>query len=245
MSALQSSQPRQLWAGGRQRRVPVVLRRLLRAPRNLDFETAIWEMVNLIWRPRRAFRSFYHQRHTKTQWARDDPSFFVLQVLLLVVSSLLWSLIYHGDPLSKIATRIFNMIFVDFLIFGMVMATIFWLILNREYFKFKSARNCQVEWAYCFDVHCNSFLIILVALYYLQLLLLPVINYGNWIGIFVGNTLYCSTLAHYFIMTFYGYSQLPFLKNINFILFPSLAFMVLYIVSLVGINLSKNLSFDK
>lgn len=224
--------------------VPIVLRRLFKTPRNLDFETAIWEMIHLIFRPRKAFRSFYYQRQTKHQWARDDPSFFILQIGLLTLSSMVWSIVY-GHSFFGFLKMMTNMILVDFFLFGFVVATIFWLILNRAVFKFRSAVDSQVEWAYCFDVHCNAFLIIWVMLYFLQFLLLPVIHLHKWIGLFVGNSLYCFAFAHYFILTFYGYSQLAFLKSINFILLPALAFAVLYIFSLVGIELSTKLSFYK
>lgn len=224
--------------------IPIVLRRLYRTPKNLDFETALWEMIHLIFKPRKAFRSFYYQHQTKHQWARDDPSFFILQIGLLLLSSMVWSIVY-GHSFLGFIRMIMNMIFIDFFLFGFAVATTFWLILNRPYFKFRSASESQVEWAYCFDVHCNAFLIIWVLLYFLQFVLLPIIKLHRWIGLFVGNTLYCLAFGHYFILTFYGYSQLPFLKSINFMLIPALAFAVLYIISLIGIDLSQVLSFYK
>ncbi|EDO18502.1 hypothetical protein Kpol_2001p2 [Vanderwaltozyma polyspora DSM 70294] len=224
--------------------IPIMFRKLFKTPRNLDFETAIWEMFNLIFKPRKAFRSFYYQRQTKHQWARDDPSFFILQIGLLTISSVVWSIVY-GHSFGGFLKMMINMVFVDFFLFGFIVASLFWIILNRPMFKFRSAMESQVEWAYCFDVHCNAFLIIWVSLYFLQFILLPIINLHKWIGLFVGNTLYCFAFAHYFILTFYGYSQLAFLKNINFILFPSLAFAVIYLISLIGIDLSKTFSFYK
>lgn len=222
--------------------IPMVIKRLFKSPKALDFETATWEMFNLVFKPRKAFRSFYYQRQTKHKWARDDPSFFILQIMLLSLSSIVWSVVY-GHSFFGFIKMMINMVFVDFFFFGFAMATIFWLILNQKLFKFRSAQESQVEWAYCFDVHCNAYLIIWCLLYFLQFLLLPLINLHKWIGIFIGNTLYCTAFAHYFVLTFYGYSQLPFLKNINFILFPSLVFIVLYFISLFGINLAQTFSF--
>lgn len=222
--------------------IPMVIKRLFKSPKALDFETATWEMFNLVLKPRKAFRSFYYQRQTKHKWARDDPSFFILQIMLLSLSSIVWSVVY-GHSFFGFIKMMINMVFVDFFFFGFAMATIFWLVLNQKLFKFRSAQESQVEWAYCFDVHCNAYLIIWCLLYFLQFLLLPLINLHKWIGIFIGNTLYCTAFAHYFVLTFYGYSQLPFLKNINFILFPSLVFIVLYFISLFGINLAQTFSF--
>ncbi|CCH62581.1 hypothetical protein TBLA_0H02970 [Henningerozyma blattae CBS 6284] len=224
--------------------LPPVLRRLFKTPKNLDFETASWEMVHLIFKPRMAYRQFYYQRQTNKQWARDDPSFFLLQIGLLMASSLIWSIVY-GHSVGGFFRMMLNMVVTDFFLFGFTVATIFWFVLNRPMFKFKSAVNSRVEWAYCFDVHCNAFLIIWVSIYFLQFLALPILNMENWFSLVVGNTLYCFAFAHYFILTFYGYSQLTFLKNISFILFPSLFFGVLYIISLVGINVASRLSFYK
>lgn len=224
-------------------RVPVIIKRLFKSPKNLDFEIAMWDMVNLVFKPRKAFRSFYYQRQTKHKWARDDPSFFILQILLLTISSIIWSLAY-GRSLMGFLKMMINMIFIDFFFFGFLIATIFWVLLNRPWFKFKSALDSQVEWAYCFDVHCNAFLIILCLLYFLQFILLPIINLHEWVGLFIGNTLYCAALIHYFVLTFYGYSQLSFLKNINFILLPTLIFGIIYVISLFGIKLSNFLSFS-
>lgn len=222
---------------------PVVIKRLFKSPKNLDFETASWEMFNLVFKPRTAFKSFYYQRQTKEFWARDDPSFFILQLCLLTLSSMIWSIAY-GHTFGQFLKMMINMIIVDFFAFGALMATLFWIILNRSTFKFKSALDSKVEWAYCFDVHCNAFLIIWCLLYFLQFFLIPILKLHRWIDLFVGNLLYCTALGYYFILTFYGYSQLPFLKNINFILFPTLALGVLFMISLFGINLVDIFSFN-
>lgn len=223
------------------KKMPVVIRRLFKNPKNLDFETALWEMFTLITAPRKAFRTFYYQ--SKNRWARDDPSFFILQIILLISSSVVWSGVY-GHSFGEFLKMMLNMIIIDYFLFGISMATIFWAILNREYFKFKSAKHTKVEWAYCFDIHCDAFLIVWVLLYLVQFVLLPLIRLHKWISLLIGNTLYAIAFCHYFILTFYGYSQLPFLKNIDFILLPSLLGVAVYVVSLFGLNLTQIFSFD-
>lgn len=224
------------------RSVPIVIKRLFKSPKNLDFETASWEMFNLVFKPRTAFKSFYYKRQTKDSWARDDPSFFILQIGLLTLSSMVWSVVY-GHSFGQFVKMMINMIIIDFFAFGIFMASFFWIVLNRPVFKFRSAINSRVEWAYCFDVHCNAFLIIWCLLYFIQFLLIPILKLHRWIDLFVGNLLYCTALGYYFILTFYGYSQLPFLKNINFILLPALILTVLFFISLFGINLVDKFSF--
>ncbi|KAI8393002.1 Protein GMH1 [Nakaseomyces glabratus] len=221
------------------RTLPPVLGSLFKAPGNLDFETAMWEMVNLILKPRKTFRAIYYQRQTKNQWARDDPSFFILEILLISISSVFWSLFYYNHSLWKCLQSIFNLIFVHFFLFGFATATFFWITLNQPRFKFKSASSSNIEWAYCFDVHCNAFLVILVALYYLRFLLLPL----KFLGVLVPNTLFCASTIHYFILTFYGYSQLPFLKNISFILFPTIVLCILFVVGLFGVDIAALFGF--
>lgn len=222
--------------------LPQVLKRLFKSHKNLDFESATWEMFNLIFKPRKAYRSLYYQRQTRNRWSRDDPSFFILQVGLLLLSSLVWSVIY-GHSFTGFVKMMFDMVFIDFFAFGFGVATLFWFTLNRSFFKFRSAQSSQVEWAFCFDVHCNAFLVVWCLLYFLQFILLPVINLHKWVGLFIGNTLYCAAFGQYFVLTFYGYSQLPILKNVNFILLPTLVFFGVYVVSLFGFELSKIFSF--
>lgn len=215
-----------------QQSVPMVIRRLFKTPKNLDLETASWEMFHLIFHPRKAYRSIYYQRQTKNQWARDDPSFFIFQIALISLSSIIWSIYNSGfnndsdmGALSIIGhffKSLVMMVILDFFIFGFIMATIFYLLLNRSHFKFKSSQNSVVEWAYCFDVHCNSFLIILLCLYFIQFLLLPIINLQNWISLLIGNSLYCFAIGHYFILTFYGYNQLPFLEKFELYTFTNI-----------------------
>ncbi|EGA57925.1 Gmh1p [Saccharomyces cerevisiae FostersB] len=79
-----------------QQSVPMVIRRLFKTPKNLDLETASWEMFHLIFHPRKAYRSIYYQRQTKNQWARDDPSFFIFQIALISLSSIIWSIYNSG-----------------------------------------------------------------------------------------------------------------------------------------------------
>jgi len=48
----------------------------------------------------------------------------------------------------------------------------------------------QVEWAYAFDIHINSFFPFFLTLYVAQLPLYAVVTRDNWLCLLVGNTLY-------------------------------------------------------
>uniref|UniRef100_T1GYR9 Uncharacterized protein n=1 Tax=Megaselia scalaris TaxID=36166 RepID=T1GYR9_MEGSC len=44
----------------------------------MDFEFAMWQCINLFIAPQKVYRNFNYRKHTKSQFARDDPAFLVL-----------------------------------------------------------------------------------------------------------------------------------------------------------------------
>lgn len=225
-------------------KIPLVLRRLLHPP-TLDFETAIWEVFYLVISPRKVYRSLYYHKQTKNTWARDDPSFAILLSFFLVLSAIAWGLAYSPSILSILKLMIY-MVLIDFLATGIVIATLGWLFANR--FLRQSRRGVmsiggegELEWAYCFDVHCNSFLLIWLCLYVIQFILLPILNRPNWISLFLGNTLYLIALVYYFTITFLGYSNMPFLEHTELLLLPIPLLGILYIGSLFGFSMVRTM----
>jgi hypothetical protein len=112
------------------------------------------------------------------------------------------------------------MIFRDFFLSGIVIATALWyvlaqttrLALTRPRFvsnrlllsppSHSTPADSFVEWAYVFDVHTNAFFPFYLTLYLAQLFLLPVVLKGNWVCLWLGNTLY---LAAYGFLYSYSY----------------------------------------
>ncbi|CAN6606565.1 hypothetical protein TRVA0_003S01662 [Trichomonascus vanleenenianus] len=224
-----------------QNKLARMVRRIFRPP-TLDFETAVWEMFYLIVAPRRVYKSLYYRKQTKNTWARDDPSFFILFALLLTASAVAWGLAYSPGVLS-ILKLILYMVVVDFFAVGILVATAGWLFANR-FLKQKRGSiggEGELEWAYCFDVHCNSFLAIWVCLYVVQFVMLPLLTRANWLSLFVGNTLYLVALSYYFYITFLGYSNMPFLEHTELLLFPVGVLGVLYLLSLFGFNIARTM----
>jgi hypothetical protein len=227
-------------------KIPIFIKRFFKPP-TLDFETAMWEIFYLVVSPKKVYRFLYYHKQTKNRWARDDPSFVILLALFLTLSAIAWGLAYSPGVLS-ILKLILYMVFIDFFVVGLVISTLGWFLASRLLKKKDSNDSIgavtegDIEWAYCFDVHCNSFLVIWVALYMIQFILLPLLTMNNWIGLFLGNTLYFVSLSYYFIITFYGYSALPFLEHTQFILFPVGILAVFYLVSLFGINIAKTMT---
>jgi hypothetical protein len=226
-------------------KVPLFIKRLFKPP-TLDFETAMWEIFYLVVSPKRVYRSLYYHKQTKNKWARDDPSFVILLSLFLTLSALAWGVAYSPGIVS-ILKLILYMVFIDFFVVGAIISTLGWVLANKFFKKrgddsIGAVTESDLEWAYCFDVHCNSFLVIWVALYMIQFVLLPLLTMNNWFGLFVGNTLYYVSLSYYFVITFYGYNALPFLEHTHLILFPILLLSVFYLISLFGFNVAKTMT---
>lgn len=229
-------------------RLPRFVRRILRPP-TLDFETAIWEIVYLVIAPRKVYKSLYYHKQTKNTWARDDPSFVILLSAFLVLSAIAWGLAY-SPGFGSILKLMVYMVLVDFLAVGLVVATVGWLFANRFLRQQRAGGPAGaatafggegvLEWAYCFDVHCNAFLVIWLYLYIVQFILLPILGRSNWISLLFGNALYMAALCHYFVITFMGYSSMPFLEHTELLLFPVLVIGILFVgLTLCGFNVAR------
>ncbi|KAI9314496.1 UNC-50-like protein [Dichotomocladium elegans] len=228
----------------RQRRashsIPLIIRRLFRFPQ-MDFEFALWQMGYLVIAPRRVYRNIYYHKQTKNQWARDDPAFLVILATLLCLSAVAWGLMYGLGMVGILRAMLF-MVLVDFLLVGSLAASFTWFVSNRFLVlnNMTHAVDQQVEWAYAFDVHCNSFFPVFLIIYVLQFFFMPLLLRSNWISLFVGNTMYFCASAWYIYGTFLGFNALPFLAHTELFLYPILLCAVFYIASLFGLNMSQS-----
>ncbi|KAF8906766.1 UNC-50 family-domain-containing protein [Gymnopilus junonius] len=181
-------------------RVPVIFRRLHRF-QQMDFELAAWQLTYLCLAPRRVYRNVYFHKQTKNTWARDDPA-----ILVLIAACLC------DVGLAAL------MIFRDFLLSGVVVATIIWFTANRLLLSppsHSTPADSRVEWAYAFDVHTNAFFPLFLTLYLAQLFLLPIVLKDNWVS-------------------------LPFLVRSELLLSPLLPLFTAYIASLLGFNVAQH-----
>ncbi|KAL6450873.1 GMH1 Protein GMH1 [Candida maltosa Xu316] len=218
-SSIGSSSSSGVNLASRLKNVKTMVKRLFK-PRTLDFETAVWEIIYLIINPKKVYRShyFYKQQQdqmNKNSYSRDDPSFLILLTGLLSLSAIAWGLAF-SPSLVEILKLIVYMVLVDFYLTGIVIATITWILVNKIFnqggIQFSRYNVNYISWGFCFDIHCNSFLIIWCLLYVLQFILLPVILIkGSMIALIVGNSLYFGSIGYYFVVSFYGYNSLPFI----------------------------------
>ncbi|KPJ15517.1 Proclotting enzyme [Papilio machaon] len=89
------------------------LRRLYKFDQ-MDFEFAAWQMVYLFVSPQKVFRSFNYRKHTKSQFARDDPAFLVLLCVWLFLSSVCFALAI-GLNWGQLVLFVLFVVFVDFI----------------------------------------------------------------------------------------------------------------------------------
>jgi hypothetical protein len=127
---------------------------------------------------------------TKGHYRRDDPSFAVLLSFFLCVAALAWGLAYARGFLSILKLMVF-MVGVDFALVGLVIATSAWVLARR--FLRGGRRTVgvsadviaglgaeELEFGYCFDVHCNAFFPVFVSLYVVQYVVMPLLMRDLW-----------------------------------------------------------------
>ncbi|PPQ72386.1 hypothetical protein CVT26_006746 [Gymnopilus dilepis] len=222
-------------------RVPVIFRRLHRF-QQMDFELAAWQLTYLCLAPRRVYRNVYFHKQTKNTWARDDPAILVLIAACLSVAAIAWGVVYSYSLTEMLSLAAF-MILRDFLLSGVIVATIIWFTANRlllSPLSHSTPADSQVEWAYAFDVHTNAFFPLFLTLYLAQLFLLPIILKDYWVCLWIGNTLYLAAFTQYTYGLYLGLNALPFLVRSELLLSPLLPLFTAYIVSLLGFNVPQH-----
>ncbi|RUP47283.1 hypothetical protein BC936DRAFT_145905 [Jimgerdemannia flammicorona] len=134
----------------------------------------------------------------------------------------------YGHGFLGIVKMMFFMVFIDFVLVGAAVASFCWLISLLIwqcvlcsccvlYPRFTSNRflthtssihstDQSVEWAYAFDVHCNSFFPLFLALYVVQFFFMPLLISHSWVALFVGNSMYLFAACYYSYITFLGYN---------------------------------------
>lgn len=221
----------------------------------MDWELTMWQMAYLCFQPTKVYDTTKYHKQTKNQWARDDPGFVVLLVLLLGMAVIAWCAAFRSFHL--IPKMVLYVVVVDFLVLALIAATINWLVTNN--FMIEGAGNAgnantrsgtsspsflvkqRVEWLYAFDVHCNSFFPAFLVLHVLQFLMLPLIlATPSFISTLISNTVFLLAFGYYHIVTALGYSVLPFISRKSVLMIPIQILVVLYILSIIfQFNLSK------
>jgi len=209
--------------------------------RHMDFEYTLWQMFYIIASPKKVYDRTRYHKQTKNQWARDDPAFVAVLIYCLIVSAIAYTLAFDQWNFIKIFKVVFWTVFIDFLLLGIIVATLGWWIGNK-YFRHSDpglhSVEQSVEWLYAFDIHCNSFFPLFILLYVVQYFLLPVLYSRTFfLSTLLSDLLYAIGFAYYYYITFLGYTALPFLHNTQTFLYPVGIFFILFVIGvLCGFN---------
>ena len=134
----------------------------------MDLQSALDQMRTLLsFYPHRVYKMAYYRKQTKNHWARDDPAFCFLQVIMIAASSIAYGLAFRISSFSAILGFVVKSILIHWLGFGVVMASVGRLVANQHLMtaeRSSSHVKQNVEWLYAFDVHCNAFVPLFVLL---------------------------------------------------------------------------------
>jgi len=205
----------------------------------MDIQSALDQMKSLLIpsQIQKVYKMAYYRKQTKNHWARDDPAFVAIQISLLIIASLAYSIAFRSDSLIYNTLYFcFHSVVINFALFGAIVATVARSIANQHLVVTTSSNHVRqtVEWMYAFDVHCNAFFPAFVLLYGLQYFLLPLVLKEGFVAFLVSNVLHSVGFFYYFYVTHLGYRALPFLSNTEVFLFPLCAVVFVFLLNLVG-----------
>lgn len=209
----------------------------------MDLQSALDQMKSLLSlspsQTQKVYKMAYYRKQTKNHWARDDPAFAALQVAFLGLSSLAYCIAFRGESILSSSIRFgFHSIFINYIMSGVIIATITRTIANQHLNVQNSYSSSHVrqnvEWLYAFDIHCNAFFPAFVLLYGVQFFLLKLVLGQSLVSLSISNTLYAAAGGWYFYVTHLGYRALPFLSNTEVFLFPIVGICFIYILNFVG-----------
>lgn len=222
---------------------PQYLRRIIKW-QQMDIEYTFWQMLHLCTSPKVVYQHTKYHKQTKNQWARDDPAFIVICILLLAVSSVAYSAAYDHSTGHAVFV-VLSVTCVHFLLVGAVLATICWFVTNtylREETSNSHVVEQRVEWLYAFDVHCNSFFPLFIVLYVIHFFISPLLVAHGFVPLLLSNLIFTVAISYYHYLNFLGYDVLPFLEKTTFFLYP-IGIVIIFtpILILSGFNPSRYL----
>lgn len=203
--------------------------------RQMDFEATFDQMLTLASsNPARVYKTNFYRKQTKNQWARDDPAFVVVQAGFLAAAAIAYGIAFRARGIGSYILLVSYAVLVDWLLFGIVTATLGWAIANKYLLQSHSHSVAQsVEWLYAFDIHCNAFFPLFLILYVVQFFLLPLLLARGFASMLFANALYGLAFSVYFYITHLGYRALPFLTRTEVYLYPVGAIACMFVTSLV------------
>lgn len=127
----------------------------------------------------------------------------IIKIVYLPVTSFGFVFLFHLGFFQTVYFILYVVI-VDFLLAGVISATIMWLISNR-FLREPNSEN--IEWGYSFDVHINAQFPPLIILHFVMLMFYKVLFSQEWfVSRLLGNSLWLLATSYYIYITFLGYN---------------------------------------
>jgi len=218
----------------------------------MDFDAACDQFTTLLTiNPAQVYKSSYYRKQTKNHWARDDPAYAVIQVALIVVSTCAYGAATGVSGFWRYLTLLLHAVGVHWLLLGIAFASLAsWLANSRLQARSQGQMRAhsvaqKVEWLYAFDIHCNAAFPVFLLLHPIQFFLLPLLLSKTLLALAASNALYAAAACYYCYITHLGYRALPFLHNTQVYLYPAVAVLMLFALSVVlgllgyGVNMTR------
>jgi hypothetical protein len=199
--------------------------------KHMEFDSALQQLAWALVSPKKLYRNHEANYKTKGSWSRDDPAFLLCICAFLVLSAVGFSLILRLGVVGSFLTLLY-IIGMDFLLSGLVVATLLWFISNKFLMKKSGREKAPVEWMYCFDIHINSYVPLAVLVFGLQMPLIGVLQSKMAVWTIVSIIIWTCALCSYIYSTFLGYSVVSQLENTVVLLSPVLPLLAMGVVSI-------------
>ena len=167
----------------------------------------------------------------------------VIQTLLLAATSVVWSIAFAHST-GQAFTALLKSVLIEYFAVGAVVATIGRVVCTRmveaapEFSSTPAAAQqaasagSRIEWAYCFDVHCNSYFPFFLATHVCAFVAAPLFLASSLgvLATMMANTLYAAAAVYYCYVTFLGYQTLCNLRDARVFLLAVVAIFAAWLV---------------
>lgn len=207
----------------------------------LDFDYTLIQFTDIILRPNEIIKTTKIRKQIKNQWSRDDPSFVLLIIFIIFLSSLAYCFCFSLLNPLHILRILIGSILIEFILIGIIIcSSIRWW--TNKYMRIQRIHTVEqsVEWLYSWDIHCNSLIVSFLLVSTLQYILIPILTIPHsFLATALGNTLYLLGITYYSYITFLGYSALPFIDRPERLFYPMGPICLIYILMLlINFNIS-------
>jgi hypothetical protein len=211
--------------------------------RQMDFDYTFSQMVYLCFAPAKVYQLTQYRKRTKGQWARDDPGFIVIQLILLSAAGWAYGICFGETGLDQFKT-FFYFIIGHFILLGIFVATISRLVADKWLRRNQGGSTAHgvsqsIEWLYSFDVHCNAFFPLFLLTYVIQYLGLPFLYSPSLVSVIVSNLIHTCAVSYYCYILTLGYKTLPYIDRGEIFMVPAIIFSAIVIILCV---FKKNLT---